>query len=69
MNTHEPPRKTLTEAQAKEIQRLASVIGTASVRRYAVSKGVRSNETAEGVQARLDPAKSDLQAYLEQIGA
>ena len=51
----------------REVERLARMLATAQVRRYAVTVGRGPNETKEGTQLRVTKAKDELRAYLERV--
>lgn len=43
----------MTEAQINEVMRLAGVMATARVRRYAYATGHAANETREGIEVKV----------------
>lgn len=61
----------ITKEQANEIERLASLLATARVRRTVVGMGASANpkETKSGVMRGVRRAQENLQGYLKSITA
>ena len=58
----------MNEEQIQETLRLARMVSTANVRRYAVDKGLGGpRETDETVKKRIEKAKAELETYLRSI--
>ena len=58
----------MTAEQRTEVLRLASLLATARVRKYAVAlRPYSSNETVQGTKARTQRAQRALESYLDQL--
>jgi hypothetical protein len=58
----------VTDAQVQEAMRLANLLATARVRKYAQAVGHAALESPASVQRKVDTARANLTNYLKGIG-